>query len=46
MSGSDPKRTKPSIMFFSGVTSTWHTNDGTGGSFTENGALTDCATDP
>ena len=34
------------IMFFSGATVSWHTNDGSGGGFTENGALTDAATSP
>lgn len=43
--GSIPTGTAP-IIFFSGVTSTWHTNKGSGGGFTENGALTDCGTDP
>ncbi len=43
--GSIPTGTAP-IMYFSGDTSTWHTNAGTGGGFTENGALTDCGTDP
>ncbi len=43
--GSTPTGTAP-IMFFSGVTSTWHTNDGSGGGFTENGALSDCADSP
>lgn len=43
--GSTPTGTAP-IMFFSGTTSTWHTNDGDGGGFTENGALTDAATNP
>lgn len=43
--GSTPTGTA-AIIFFSGITSTWHTNDGTGGGFTENGALTDAATSP
>lgn len=43
--GSTPTGTAP-LMFFSGATATWHTNDGTGGGFTENGALTDAATNP
>lgn len=34
------------IMFFSGDTDDWHTNKGTGGGFTETGALTDAATNP
>ena len=33
-------------IFLSGPTAGWETNDGTGGGFTENGALTDAATDP
>ena len=37
--GSTPTGTSP-IIFLNGVVSTWHTNDGTGGGFTENGALT------
>ena len=43
--GSTPTGAAP-IMFFSGATATWHTNDGSGGGFTENGALTDCADSP
>lgn len=43
--GSTPTGTAP-IMFFSGATSTWHTNDGTGGGFTENGAIADASTNP
>lgn len=43
--GSKPTGTAP-IMFFSGATADWHTNKGSGGGFTENGALTDAATDP
>ena len=43
--GSTPTGTAP-IMFFQGATASWHTNKGSGGGFTENGALTDCATDP
>lgn len=38
--GSLPTGTAP-IMFFSGPTVAWHTNKGSGGGFTENGALTD-----
>ena len=33
-------------IFLSGATNSWETNKGTGGGFTENGALTDAATDP
>ena len=36
---------KPDI-FLTGDTANWHTNKGTGGGFTENGALTDAASDP
>jgi len=38
-SGDIPTGTSP-VVFLSGQTSTWHTNDGTGGGFTENGTLT------
>ncbi len=41
--GSVPTGSAPDI-FLSGDTATWHTNDGVGGGFTENGALTDGAT--
>lgn len=34
------------IIFLSGATATWHTNKGSGGGFTENGALTDAASSP
>ena len=40
--GSKPTGTAPDI-FLSGNTEDWHTNKGTGGGFTENGALTDSA---
>lgn len=43
--GSTPTGVAP-LVFLSGGTSTWHTNKGTGGGFTENGALTDAASDP
>ena len=33
-------------IFLSGDTATWHTNKGTGGGFTENGALTDTLSSP
>ena len=44
-SGQKPTGTPP-LMFFQGATADWHTNKGTGGGFTENGALTDASTDP
>lgn len=34
------------ILFLSGSTASWHTNKGSGGGMTENGALTDSATSP
>ena len=43
--GSRPTGSPPDI-FLSGATASWHTNKGTGGGFTENGALTDAITDP
>lgn len=43
--GSTPTGVAP-LMFFSGPVATWHTNKGSGGGFTENGALTACASDP
>lgn len=43
--GSTPTGTVP-ILFLSGFTVTWHTNDGDGGGLTETGALTTCATSP
>jgi hypothetical protein len=43
--GSTPTGAAP-IMFFSGPTVDWHTNKGTGGGFTENGALTDASSSP
>jgi hypothetical protein len=43
--GSGPTGTAP-ICFLSGATASWHTNKGSGGGMTENGALTDCATSP
>ncbi len=36
----------PPDIFLSGDTADWHTNKGTGGGLTENGALTDAATQP
>ena len=43
--GSRPTGTAP-ILFLTGKTDSWHTNKGTGGGFTENGALTTSATSP
>ncbi|MCB9988798.1 MAG: hypothetical protein H6868_05600 [Rhodospirillales bacterium] len=43
--GEGPTGTSP-IVFLSGDTADWHTNKGTGGGFTENGALTDAVNDP
>lgn len=43
--GSGPTGTAP-IVFHDGETATWHTNKGSGGGFTEVGALTDAATSP
>lgn len=43
--GSTPTGDIP-MVFFSGPTATWHTNNGGGGGFTENGALTDAANSP
>lgn len=43
--GSFPTSTTP-LLFFSDVVANWHINKGSGGGFTENGTLTDCATDP
>jgi hypothetical protein len=43
--GSTPTGTSP-ILFLSGPTVGWHTNKGTGGGFTENGALTTASTSP
>ncbi len=43
--GSGPNGTAP-IMFFQGATAGWETNKGTGGGFTENGALADASADP
>lgn len=41
--GSLPNGTAP-LMFFTGTTDVWHANAGSGGAFTENGALTDDVT--
>ena len=43
--GSGPTGTAP-LIYQSGATATWHTNDGSGGGFTENGALTDASSSP
>lgn len=43
--GSIPTGAAP-LIYFSGLTAVWHTNKGTGGGFTENGALTDAPTSP
>jgi hypothetical protein len=43
--GSTPTGTA-ALIYLSGATSTWHTNDGSGGGFTENGALSDGADSP
>lgn len=43
--GSTPTGTAP-LVFLEGPTVSWHTNDGSGGGFTENGALTDGASSP
>jgi len=43
--GQFPTGSSP-IVFLSGATSAWHTNLGTGGGFTENGALTDGGSSP
>jgi hypothetical protein len=43
--GSEPSGSTPQI-YFTGETASWHTNVGSGGGFTENGALTDGASSP
>jgi hypothetical protein len=43
--GSKPTGVAPEV-FLSGDTADWHTNKGTGGGFTENGALSDAPLDP
>ncbi len=43
--GSDPTGTAP-LVLFDGATVSWHTNKGSGGGFTEVGALTDAASSP
>jgi hypothetical protein len=44
-SGEGPTGTNPTV-FLSGDTVTWHTNKGSGGGFTEVGALTDASSSP
>lgn len=43
--GSAPTGTAP-LIFMTGSTDTWHTNKGSGGGFTETGALTDATNSP
>ena len=43
--GSTPTGTA-ALVLFSGATATWHTNDGSGGGFTEVGEITDGSTSP
>lgn len=43
--GSVPTSSSP-ILYFSRDTTSWHTNKGTGGGFTENGTLTTASTSP
>ena len=43
--GATPTGTAP-IIFLDGATATWHTNKGSGGGFTEVGALTDASSSP
>lgn len=43
--GSTPTGNQP-IAYFKNATATWESNLGSGGGFTENGALTDAATNP
>jgi len=43
--GSGPTGGAP-LLYFSGPTDDWHTNKGTGGGFTETGALTDATSSP
>ena len=43
--GAIPTGTDP-LVYMSGVTATWKTNKGTGGGFTEHGALADAGTTP
>lgn len=42
----DPSNKNPAVLLTGGNTSNWHTNVGTGGGFTENGALTDGGSSP
>ena len=43
--GSDPTGTAP-LIYLTGATATWHVNKGSGGGFTEVGALTDASSSP
>lgn len=43
--GQNPTGSSP-LLFFSGDTTSWHTNKGTGGGFTENGTLTTASSSP
>ena len=43
--GSEPTGSQP-LVFMSGATASWHTNKGTGGGYTEYGALTNAASSP
>lgn len=43
--GSNPTGTQP-IVYMTGATSTWHTTKGSGGGFTEVGALTNASSSP
>ncbi len=43
--GENPTGSSP-LIFLSGLTADWHTNKGSGGGFTEIGALTDAAANP
>ena len=45
LSGEGPTGSPP-LVYLSGPTDTWHLNKGSGGGFTENGALTDSTTSP
>ncbi|MGI9502946.1 MAG: LamG-like jellyroll fold domain-containing protein [Geminicoccaceae bacterium] len=43
--GANPSGSSPAVAL-TGATATWHTNDGAGGGFTENGALADASSSP
>lgn len=43
--GSDPTGTQP-VVYLTGATNAWHTNKGSGGGFTEVGALTTASSSP